>query len=58
VLAASKHLDYLMVSTSYRAGAGANATSYLRVISVQVLPAGWMIFATRITATSCRFATS
>jgi hypothetical protein len=38
VLAASKHLDYLMVSTSYKAGAAANATGYLRIISAQVQP--------------------
>jgi hypothetical protein len=38
VFAASKHMDYLMISTSYGASAVTNATGYLHVISVQIKP--------------------
>jgi hypothetical protein len=38
VQAASKHLDYLMVSTIHGAKAVSNSTGYLRVISAQVKP--------------------
>jgi hypothetical protein len=36
--AASKHLDYLMISTIHGAKAVANSTGYLRVISAQIKP--------------------
>jgi hypothetical protein len=38
VLAASKHQDYLMISTEYGAKAITNSTGYLRVISLEVKP--------------------
>jgi hypothetical protein len=38
VFAASKHMDYLMISTSYGGGAVTDATGYLHVISVQIQP--------------------
>ncbi len=38
VLAASKHLDHLMISTAYGARAVTNATGYLRVISAAIQP--------------------
>lgn len=38
VRAASKHLDYLMISTIYGARAITNSTGYLRVISAEIQP--------------------